>query len=391
MTAKMTRHHPGRITEQTPTRPVWPAALEPRGVATMTARRLVAGAPSAAHPPSRPGSARIGAQPSRHGDEPLPAAAPRQPGRLVGVAAGGVRGGRPPRRPGVSLGGLLRVPLVPRHGPRVVRGRRGGAGPQRGVRLGQGRPRGAPRRRRGLHGRHPGADRPGRVADDGVDDAGAGAVLLRHLLPQATAAAGPRRGLRRLADAPRRGAGQQHPHRGRPARGDRSAAPRAHHRASRGCRRGVATPVRQCARRDSAAPRSSHRPCSWSSCSATTPAPGTRAPWRWRRRRARPWLAAASTTSWPAGSRGTPSTSPGSCRTSRRCFTTTPSSCGSTPTGGGRRGRRSPSASPGRRPTSCSVSSGRLRAPSPVPSTPTRPVSKASRTRGAAPARRGPR
>ena len=130
------------------------------------------------------------------------------------------------------------------------------------------------------------------------------------------------------------------------------------------------------ARGDSAAPRSSRPPCSWSSCSVTTPAPATRVRWRWRRRRAPPWPAAASTTSWPAGSHGMRSTSPGWYRTSRRCSTTTLSSCASTRTGGARPGRPSPSASPARPPTSCSASSGRRRAASPVPSTPTRPVSK---------------
>ena len=47
----------------------------------------------------------------------------------------------------------------------------------------QGRPRGTPRRRRGLHGGHAGDDRPGRLADDVLPDAGRRAVLLRHLLP----------------------------------------------------------------------------------------------------------------------------------------------------------------------------------------------------------------
>ena len=60
----------------------------------------------------------------------------------------------------------------------------------------------------------------------------------------------------------------------------------------------------------------------------------------------RRWPAAASTTSSPAVSRATPSTSPGSCRTSRRCSTTTRCCSGSTPTGGGPPGRRSPSGSP---------------------------------------------
>ena len=194
------------------------------------------------------------AEPPGHRDQSLPAAAPRQPRRLVGVGAGGVRGRGRTRRPGVPLGGLLRVPLVPRHGPRVVRGRRGVAGPQRGVRRGEGRPRGAPRRRRRLHGRDPGADRSGRLADDRADDPGSRAVLLWDLLPQGAAAAGARRGLRRVADPPRRGPGQQHPHRGSAPRGHDSPATCADHRPSRRCRRGPASPVRLRQRRIRARP-----------------------------------------------------------------------------------------------------------------------------------------
>ena len=62
--------------------------------------------------------------------------------------------------------GLRRLPLVPRDGARVLRGRRDGGVPERALRLRQGRPRGAARRRRRLHGRDPGDDRPGRLADD---------------------------------------------------------------------------------------------------------------------------------------------------------------------------------------------------------------------------------
>ena len=63
------------------------------------------------------------------------------------------------RRPRAALGRLLGVPLVPRDGPRVVRGRRGRGGDERRVRQRQGRPRGATRRRRHLHGRGAGDDR----------------------------------------------------------------------------------------------------------------------------------------------------------------------------------------------------------------------------------------
>ena len=46
----------------------------------------------------------------------------------------------------------------------------------------QGRPRGAPRRRRHLHERRAGADRVGRLADERLADPRARAVLRRHLL-----------------------------------------------------------------------------------------------------------------------------------------------------------------------------------------------------------------
>ena len=52
-----------------------------------------------------------------------------------------------------------------------------------GLRRRQGRPRGAARHRRGLHGGHPGDDRAGRLADDLLPHPGGGALPLRHLLP----------------------------------------------------------------------------------------------------------------------------------------------------------------------------------------------------------------
>ena len=63
-------------------------------------------------------------EPPRRRDQPVPAPARRQPGRLVPVGRRGVRAG--PRRGQADLpvGRLLVVPLVPRDGARVVRGRR---------------------------------------------------------------------------------------------------------------------------------------------------------------------------------------------------------------------------------------------------------------------------
>ncbi len=106
-----------------------------------------------------------------------------EPGRLVPVGRRGLRG-RPGGRPADPAVGRLRLlPLVPRHGARVVRGRRGGRPHERPVRQRQGRPGGAARRRRRLHGGDPGADRPGRLADDRVPRPRRPPVLRRDVLP----------------------------------------------------------------------------------------------------------------------------------------------------------------------------------------------------------------
>ena len=78
-------------------------------------------------------------------------------------AAGAGRGQADP-----AVGRVLVVPLVPRDGPRVLRGRRRRRGDERPVREREGRPRGAARRRRDLHGGGAGAHRPRRLADDRV-------------------------------------------------------------------------------------------------------------------------------------------------------------------------------------------------------------------------------
>ena len=92
---------------------------------------------------------------------------------------------------------------------------------QPALRRDQGRPRGASRRGRGLHAGHPGTDRARRLADERVPDAGAAALLRRHLLPAGpparhalvpAGAGGDQRGLDR---APRRGAPQRRDHRRR--------------------------------------------------------------------------------------------------------------------------------------------------------------------------------
>ena len=82
-----------------------------------------------------------------------------------------------------ALRRLLGLPLVPRHGARVVRERRHRRADERALRQHQGRPRGAPGRRRHLHAGRAGADRPRRLADDRLPHAGRHALLRRHLLP----------------------------------------------------------------------------------------------------------------------------------------------------------------------------------------------------------------
>src|SRR5262249_47848914 len=68
-------------------------------------------------------------------DEPIPPAARGQPRGLVAVVTGGLRGRPGTGRAGDAVGGLLGLPLVPRDGARVVRGRadRGATERQPGV------------------------------------------------------------------------------------------------------------------------------------------------------------------------------------------------------------------------------------------------------------------
>ena len=70
-----------------------------------------------------------------------------------------------------ALGRLCRLPLVPRDGARVVRGRSDRAGDERAVRQHQSRSRGAARHRPDLHERAASAGRAGRLAADHVSDA----------------------------------------------------------------------------------------------------------------------------------------------------------------------------------------------------------------------------
>ena len=84
---------------------------------------------------------------------------------------------------------LFDLPLVPRDGARVVRESRIAEPAERAFRPDQGGPGGAARRGPGLHGLRPGPDRPRGLAAQRLADAGAQAVLRRHVL----SAGGPRR------------------------------------------------------------------------------------------------------------------------------------------------------------------------------------------------------
>ena len=120
------------------------------------------------------------------------------------MGRGGVRDRPRARRAGPPVRRLLGVPLVPRHGPRVVRGRADRRSHERAVRVREGGPRGASRRRRHLHGRRPGVLRAGWVAHDGVPHAGGRAVRGRHLLPPRAVRRPHAAGQRGVAHPPRR-------------------------------------------------------------------------------------------------------------------------------------------------------------------------------------------
>ena len=101
------------------------------------------------HAPPRPRRRAAVHEPADPRDEPLPPPARPQPGELVSVGRRGLRAARAPRTsPVLPVRRLLDLPLVPRDGGGVVRGRGDRALPERALRRDQGRPRGAARRRR---------------------------------------------------------------------------------------------------------------------------------------------------------------------------------------------------------------------------------------------------
>ena len=220
---------------------------------------------------------------------------------------------------------------MPRDGARVLRGPADRGADERGVRLREGRSRGAPRRRRALHGGRAGHDRPRRLAAERLPDPRAAAVLRRHLLPAGVpprdaglerGAAGDRRALARAlrGDPRRRRAAARAARRRRAARALRRAAaggrPGHGHRAPARTLRHAQRRLRRGGR-----PQVPAGPGPRSSCSRQ--ARGAR---DGSARRCARWPPEASTTRSAAAFTATRSTRPGPCRTSRRCSTTTPCS-----------------------------------------------------------------
>ena len=218
-------------------------------------------------------------QPPRPRDQPLPAAARRQPGRLVSLGRGGAgarqRGG--PADP--PLDRLLGLPLVPRDGARVLREPGDRRLHERALRQRQGRSRGAPRPRRDLHGGGAGDHRPGRLADDRLPRPRRRPVLRRHLLPARReprhaelpdgAGSGRRRLRAQTRGDPRARRRDPRPARRRSARSSRPPRPPEAGAARRGRRAAAARlPIGSAAA--SAARPSSRPPRRSSSCCATS-------------------------------------------------------------------------------------------------------------------------
>ncbi len=107
-------------------------------------------------------------QPSHPRNQPLPASAHGQSRGLVSLGTGGAGARRGRGQADPAQRGLFGVPLVPRDGARVVRRSRYRGADERTVRQHQGGSRGAARHRRHLHGGRPGHDRPRRLADDRI-------------------------------------------------------------------------------------------------------------------------------------------------------------------------------------------------------------------------------
>ena len=184
-------------------------------------------------------------EPARERDQPLPPPARRQPGRVVPVGEEALARARDEDRPM-----LLSIGYSACHWCHVMEHESfedegDGAADERALRQRQGRPRGAARPRRGLHGRGRRPDRARRLADDRVPHPGGRALLRRHVLP---ARAAPRAaelppGAERGRATPTASGAREVDRSARPA-GRRTSARRASCR-----RRASRSPSRCCARR----------------------------------------------------------------------------------------------------------------------------------------------
>ena len=117
------------------------------------------------------------------GNQPLPPAARSQPGELVPVGRRSLRASEASGSSGLPQHRLLHLPLVPRHGGRVLRRAGDRPDPESALRGHQGGSRGASGCRRDLHERSPGDDWKRRLAPERLADAGAEALLRGNLLP----------------------------------------------------------------------------------------------------------------------------------------------------------------------------------------------------------------
>ena len=229
--------------------------------------------------------------------------------------------------------GYCRVPLVPRDGARVVRGRGDRGADERALRQHQGRPRGAARRRHDLHERSCAHRRQRRLAADRVPHARGRPFFGGTYFPRSRATGMPgfrhgparaRRGVPRAAARGRREGGASSATRHRPRLAG-AGGPRPDR--ARSC---CGAPSRKLVARFDRAQRAA------SAAAPKFPARmalelllrrGALERRRGRRRVDAVTLAAMAragcTISSAAASIATRSTSAGSCRTSRRCSTTT--------------------------------------------------------------------
>src|SRR5262249_53018339 len=127
------------------------------------------------------------AQPAHPREESVSSPARVQPGGLASLGRGRVRRRAPRGQADLSLHRLLHLPLVPRHGARVLRGSGARRVAQRVVRSREGRSRGAPRRRSRVHERGVRHHGRGPRAALGFPPPRGKAVLRRPLLPAASA------------------------------------------------------------------------------------------------------------------------------------------------------------------------------------------------------------